>query len=88
MDDVQKRDEPEANVTEKIDRVLLNRVLALPIFALIIVAIYYISISTVGTVATDWANDGVFGDGWFLDPVAIVDPEAGAQAAYDAAAEP
>ena len=86
--DVQKRDEPEASVTEKIDRVLLNRVLALPIFALIIVAIYYISISTVGTVATDWANDGVFGDGWFLDPVAIVDPDAGAQAAYDAAAEP
>ncbi len=72
--------------TERIDKVVLNRVLALPIFALIIVAIYYIAISTVGSYATDWANDGVFGDGWYLDPVAIVDPDAGAQARYDEAA--
>lgn len=73
--------------TERIDRVVLNRVLALPIFVLIIVAIYYIAISTVGTYATDWANDGVFGDGWYLDPISIVDPEAGSQGAYDAAIE-
>ncbi len=77
-----------AFLTEKIDRVLLNRVAALPIFAVIIVLIYYIAISTVGTYATDWANDGVFGDGWYLDPVAAVDPDAGAQARYDEAAEP
>ena len=74
--------------TERIDKVVLNRVLALPIFALVIVAIYYIAISTVGTYATDWANDGVFGDGWYLDPIAIVDPDAGAQARYDEAAGP
>ncbi len=83
IDDVLDRNQPKDNTTERIDRVLLNRVLALPIFALIIIAIYYISVSTVGTVATDWANDGVFGDGWFLDPVAIVNPDASVQAKYD-----
>ena len=88
MGKVQKRGSDEPGTTEKIDRILLNRVLALPIFALIIIAIYYISITSVGTVATDWANDGVFGDGWYLDPIAIVDPDAGAQAAFDEAAEP
>ena len=86
--DVQKHAKAEASATEKIDKILLNRVLALPIFALIITLIYYISVSTVGTVATDWANDGVFGEGWYLDPIAIVNPDAGAQAAYDADAEP
>ena len=85
---VQTKADPQASATEKIDRVLLNRVLAFPIFAAIIIAIYWISISTVGGVATDWANDGVFGDGWFLDPAAIVNPDSSAQAAYDAAAEP
>ena len=85
---VQKKTDPALSNTEKIDRILLNRVLALPIFAVIIVAIYWISISTVGGVATDWANDGVFGDGWFLDPTAIVNPDESAQAAYDAVAEP
>ena len=85
---VQTRVDATLSTTEKIDRVLLNRVLALPIFVAIIAAIYYISISAVGAVATDWANDGVFGEGWYLDPVAIVAPDAGAQAAYDADAEP
>ena len=88
IDEVQKKDEPAMSTTAKVDRILLNRVLALPIFVVIIAAIYYISISTVGGYATDWANDGVFGDGWFLDPVAIVSPENGAQARYDAAVEP
>ncbi|MBR3181200.1 MAG: ferrous iron transporter B [Eggerthellaceae bacterium] len=88
MPNVQVRPEGNKSATAKIDRVVLNRVLAIPIFVVIIAAIYYISISTVGTVATDWANDGVFGDGWYLDPVAIVNPDAGAQAAYDEAAEP
>ena len=88
MGKVEKRTQHELSTTEKIDHVLLNRVLALPIFVIIIVAIYWISISTVGAIATDWANDGVFGEGWFLDPVAIVNPDGGAQAAYDADAEP
>ena len=88
INNVQKRTDPELSMTEKIDRVLLNRILALPIFAVIIVAIYWISISTVGGIATDWANDGVFGDGWYLDPTAIVNPDQSAQAAYDEVAEP
>lgn len=43
-----------------------NRILALPIFVVVMFLVYYISVSTVGTIATDWANDGVFGDGWYL----------------------
>lgn len=54
--------------SDKIDRVVTNRFLALPIFAVVMFLVYYISVSTVGTFATDWANDGVFGDGWFLGP--------------------
>ncbi len=53
-------------VSDKIDRVLTNRFLALPIFAAIMFLVYYVSVSTVGTWATDWANDGVFGEGWEL----------------------
>ena len=52
--------------SDKIDRVVTNRFLALPIFAVVMFLVYYISVSTVGTFATDWANDGVFGDGWHL----------------------
>ena len=54
--------------SDKIDRVVTNRFLALPIFAIVMFLVYYISVSTVGAFATDWANDGVFGDGWFLGP--------------------
>ena len=52
--------------SEKIDKVVTNRIAALPIFATIMFLVYYISVSTVGTFVTDWANDGVFGDGWHL----------------------
>ncbi|MGN0037795.1 MAG: ferrous iron transport protein B [Coriobacteriales bacterium] len=68
--------------SEKIDKVVTNRIAALPIFVVVIGLVYYIAISTVGGVATDWANDGVFGDGWYLDPAPIVGID-GAQAAYD-----
>lgn len=61
-----KKSAPKMSVSEKIDRVVTNRILALPIFVAIMFLVYYISISTVGTFATDWANDGVFGDGWHL----------------------
>ncbi len=54
--------------SDKIDRVVTNRILALPIFVVIMFLVYYISVSTVGSVATDWANDGVFGDGWYIGP--------------------
>ncbi len=54
------------STSDKIDKVVTNRYLALPIFALIMWLVYYISVTTVGGWATDWANDGVFGDGWHL----------------------
>ncbi len=53
-------------VSDKIDRIVTNRFLALPIFAVVMWLVYYVSVTTVGTWATDWANDGVFGDGWSL----------------------
>jgi len=52
--------------SDKIDKVVTNRFLALPIFAVIMWVVYYVSVTTVGTIATDWANDGMFGDGWHL----------------------
>ena len=52
--------------TEAIDRVVLNRVAAIPIFICVIACIYYLAISSVGTIATDWMNDGVFGEGFFI----------------------
>ena len=53
-------------ISDKIDRIVTNRILALPIFAAVMVLVYYVSVTTVGTWATDWVNDGVFGDGWHL----------------------
>ena len=54
------------STSDKIDKIVTNRWLALPIFAVIMWLVYYISVTTVGSWATDWANDGVFGDGWHL----------------------
>ena len=52
--------------SDKIDRIVTNRFLGLPIFAVIMFLVYYISMVTVGSAATDWANDGLFGDGFHL----------------------
>ncbi|MDR0405178.1 MAG: ferrous iron transporter B, partial [Clostridiales bacterium] len=54
------------STSDKIDKVVTNRFAALPIFALVMFLVYYVSVTSVGTIATDWANDGVFGDGWHL----------------------
>ncbi len=61
-----KKNKGGMTVSDKIDRIVTNRWLALPIFAIVMFVVYYVSVSTVGTWATDWANDGVFGDGWSL----------------------
>ena len=53
--------------SEKIDKVVTNRILGLPIFVCVMVLVYYIAISTVGTAGTDWVNDNLFGDGFFLN---------------------
>lgn len=64
---VTKKNKSSALTTsDKIDRIVTNRFLALPIFAVIMWAVYYIAMVTVGAAATDWANDGLFGDGFHL----------------------
>lgn len=50
--------------SDKIDRIVTNRWLGIPIFLAIMWGVYYIAVSSLGTVLTDWANDGLFGDGW------------------------
>ena len=61
-----KKSTGKLTTSDKIDRVVTNRWLGLPIFAVIMFLVYYISMVTIGTAATDWANDGLFGDGWHL----------------------
>ncbi len=61
-----KRNRGKLTVTDKIDKIVTNRWLALPIFAIVMIIVYYVSVTTVGTWATDWANDGLFGEGWHL----------------------
>ncbi len=53
-------------VSDKIDKIVTNRILALPIFAAVMALVYYVSVVTVGDQATGWVNDGVFGEGWNL----------------------
>lgn len=61
-----KKSAGKLSISDKIDKVVTNRFAGLPIFAVVMFLVYYIAVSTVGTFATDWANDGVFGDGWHL----------------------
>lgn len=61
-----KKASSELSISDKIDKVVTNRWLGLPIFAVVMFLIYYISMVTVGQAATDWANDGLFGDGFHL----------------------
>ncbi len=61
-----KKNKDKLTVSDKIDKVVTNRWAALPIFAVVMFIVYYISVTTVGTIFTDWANDGLFGDGWHL----------------------
>ena len=61
-----KKSAGKLSTSDKIDKVVTNRFAALPIFAVIMFIVYFVSVTTVGTWATVWANDGVFGDGWHL----------------------
>ncbi len=74
-----KKHTGKMSASDRIDRVVTNRWAALPIFAAVMFIVYFISVTTVGTRATDWANDGLFGDGWHLFGIG--------QAAYEEAAE-
>jgi len=72
-----KKNTSRMTVSDKIDKVVTNRILALPIFVVIMFLVYYISVSTVGTWVTDFTNDGLFGDEWAV-------PVIGAQKYNDA----
>ena len=61
-----KHNQGQLSASDKIDKVVTNRWLGLPIFAVVMYLVYYIAMVTVGSAATDWANDGLFGDGWHL----------------------
>lgn len=61
-----KKNKGGMSTSDKIDQVVTNRFLALPIFAVVMFIVYYFSVTTVGTMATDWVNDGLFGDGYYL----------------------
>ncbi len=61
-----KKKKKGLSVSDKIDKIVTNRFAALPIFALVMVIVYYVSWTSVGTLLTDWTNDGLFGDGWHL----------------------
>ena len=63
---VTKKNRSKLSVSDKIDRVVTNRWLALPIFAFVMWFVYFISVTTVGTWVTDWTNNGLFGDGYYL----------------------
>ena len=79
MDACVRKAPKKLSLSEKIDRVVTNRVLGLPIFVAVMFAVYFVAVSTVGTWGTDWANDGVFGDGWLWNP--------SDQSAYETAVE-
>lgn len=68
---VTKGSKEKLTTSDQIDRIVTNRWLALPIFAAVMFFVYYVSVTTVGTWATDWANDGVFGDGWSLFGISV-----------------
>ena len=61
-----KKQTGKLSASDKIDKVVTNRWLGLPIFALVMFLVYWVAMVAVGAPATDWANDGVFGDGWHL----------------------
>ena len=65
-DCLKKKNKGGMTVSDKIDKVVTNRWAALPIFAAVMFVVYFISVTTVGTLLTDWTNDGLFGDGWHL----------------------
>lgn len=75
----QKKHAGKFSSSDKIDRVVTNRWLGLPIFAAIMFLVYWVAMGPFGTMLTDWANDGVFGDGWHLLGIG--------NSAYEAAAE-
>ena len=75
MDACVKKAPKRLTTSQKIDRVVTNRVLGLPIFAAVMIAVYWVALVAVGTPATDWVNDSLFSDGFFVN--------SASQQAYD-----
>ena len=71
------------STSDKIDRIVTNRWLGLPIFAVVMFLVYWVAMVGVGAPATDWANDGLFGDGWHLLGIGTSDYEDAADAYGD-----
>ena len=91
-----KKDAGKLSTSDKIDKIVTNRWLALPIFAVVMFIVYFVSVTTVGSWATDWTNDCLFGDGWHLFGIGSADYEEAAEEyvkpaasieAFEAAAE-
>ena len=79
-----KKSPKAMTTTQKIDRVVTNRILGIPIFVVIMFLVYYLSVSTVGTLVTDWANDGLFGDGWLYTNTEAYEADAEEYEGYKA----
>ena len=71
------------STSEKIDKIVTNRILGLPIFVVVMFLVYYIAISTVGTAGTDWVNDNLFSDGFFLNGASAEQYDADTEAWSD-----
>ncbi|MEG0895410.1 MAG: ferrous iron transport protein B, partial [Oscillospiraceae bacterium] len=70
-----KKNVGKLSTSDKIDKIVTNRWLALPIFAIVMSAVYFISVTTVGTWVTDWTNEGLFGDGFHLFNIGVAEYE-------------
>ncbi|MCD8049628.1 MAG: ferrous iron transporter B [Clostridia bacterium] len=81
-----KKNKEKLTTSDKIDKVVTNRFLALPIFAVVMFLVYYIAMSTIGAAATDWTNDNLFGDGFHLFGIGTAEYEEAAEE-YGGAAE-
>jgi len=77
---IKKKDKGKLSVSDKIDKVVTNRWLALPIFAIVMLIVYYVSVTTVGGWVTDFTNDQLFGDGYHLFSIGTADYEKAAEA--------
>ena len=81
-----KKNAGQLTTSDKIDKIVTNRWLGLPIFAVVMFLVYWIAMVAVGAPATDWANDGLFGDGWHLFGIGSAAYEEVAEAYGDASA--
>ncbi len=66
-----KKNAGKLTISDKIDKIVTNRFAALPIFAVVMFLVYFISVTTIGTMVTDFTNDGLFGDGWHLFGIGV-----------------